>query len=171
MSAVALALFAAVADTLPYVGALLACIPAFVAALPQGMTTALIVLGVLAAYQELESRFIVPRVYGRALRLPAATLMVALLIGGKLLGVLGALLALPIAAGVRMIGKELHFALPGDDRNDATKRELESALERDFEARTVGMSATDAAAIATEIAARLRDDHVAEAAARRGAAA
>ncbi len=170
-NALALALFAALADALPYIGAFLACIPAFIAALPNGTTTALIVLGVLAAYQEFESRFVVPRVYGRALRLPAAIVMVALLIGGKLLGVLGALLALPIAAGVRMIGKELHFGLPGDDRHDATMREAEAALERDFEARTVGMSATEAAAVATEIAVRLRDEHLAEAAARRGAAA
>lgn len=167
-NALAFALFAALADVLPYIGAFLACIPAFVATLPLGMTTALIVLGVLAAYQELESRYIVPRVYGRALRLPAATLMVALLIGGKLLGVLGALLALPIAAGVRMIFKELHFAFPGDDRHDATAGAIEAELERDFAARTAGMSATAAAAIATEIAARFRDHHVAEAAARRG---
>ena len=170
-NALALALFAALADALPYIGAFLACIPAFIAALPNGTTTALIVLGVLAAYQEFETRFVVPRVYGRALRLPAAIVMVALLIGGKLLGVLGALLALPIAAGVRMIGKELHFTLPGDDRKNAAIHAFEASLERDFEARTVGMSATEAAAIAIEIAVRARDEHVAEVAARRGAAA
>jgi hypothetical protein len=133
------------------------------------MPTALTVLGVLAVYQELESRYIAPRVYGHALRLPAATMLVALLIGGKLLGVLGALLALPVAAGVRMIFAELHFAYPGDDRHDTDEAALEAASDRDFEARTIGVSATAAAAIATEIAGRGREEHVDERAAPPGA--
>jgi predicted PurR-regulated permease PerM len=168
-NALALALFAGLVDVLPYIGALLACIPAFIATLPHGMPTALTVLGVLAVYQELESRYIAPRVYGHALRLPAATMLVALLIGGKLLGVLGALLALPVAAGVRMIFAELHFAYPGDDRHDTDEAALEAASDRDFEARTIGVSATAAAAIATEIAGRGREEHVDERAAPPGA--
>ncbi len=151
-NAVALSLFAGIVDVLPYVGALLACGPAFFASLSQGTTVALIVLVTLAAYQELESRFIVPRVYGTVLRLPAATVMISLLIGGKLLGILGALLALPVAAGIRMIAQEWRVELPGDQPEDVAVRLRDEQGERTFERRAAGAPATLAAAIATEIA-------------------
>ena len=157
-NALALALFAGVADVLPYIGAFLACGPAFVAALSKGTTVAIIVLGVLAVYQEIESRLIVPRVYGRVLRLPAASVMIALLVGGKLLGVLGALLALPIAAGIRMVIAELRVDLPGEDVDDSEVRAKDAEAEAEFEARTAGMPAQEAATIATEIAAAREND-------------
>jgi hypothetical protein len=156
-NALALSIFAGVADVLPYIGALLACGPAFAAALSQGMTVALIVLAILAAYQEFESRVIVPRIYGKVLRLPPATVMVALLVGGKLLGVLGALLALPIAAGIRMVIAELRVELPGEDVDDAELRAKDAAAEREFEMRAAGHPAVEAAGIATAIAEELRD--------------
>ncbi len=152
-NALALALFAGLADVLPYIGALLACGPAFLAALQQGTTLAIVVLVLLAAYQELESRVIVPRVYGTVLRLPPASIMIALLVGGKLLGILGALLALPIAAGIRMIVAELRVELPGEELDDADVRAKDAAAEAEFAERAAGHPAVEAAAIATEIAA------------------
>jgi predicted PurR-regulated permease PerM len=157
-NALALALFAGVADVLPYIGALLACGPAFFAALQQGTTVAIIVLVVLGAYQELESRFIVPRIYGKVLRLPAAWVMIALLVGGKLLGILGALLALPIAAGIRMIIMELRVELPGEETAPDALREKDAKAEAEFAERAAGHPAVEAAAIATEIAEERRDD-------------
>jgi putative heme transporter len=152
-NALALAAFAAFADVLPYVGALLACAPAFAATLnAKGLTVALIVLGILAVYQEFESRFIVPRIYGKVLRLPSATVMIALLIGGKLLGILGALLALPIAAAMRMLVEELRISLPGEEVDDAECRERDERAEREFSRRAAGEPAEKAAAIATEVA-------------------
>jgi predicted PurR-regulated permease PerM len=155
-NAVALALLAGMVDVLPYVGALLACCPAALAALSRGTTTALLVLAVLAAYQEVESRLIVPRIYGKVLRLPAASVMIALLVGGKLLGILGALLALPIAAGVRMIVAELRVDLPGEDLDDSELRKRDDQEEREFERRAAGVPAVEAAAIAMEIAEERR---------------
>ena len=157
-NALALALFAGVADVLPYIGALLACGPAALAALSQGTTVALVVLLVLAAYQELESRVIVPRVYGKVLRLPPASIMIALLVGGKLLGVLGALLALPITAGIRMMIAELRVELPGEELDDPELRAKDAMAEREFAERAAGHPAVEAAAIATEIAEDRRDD-------------
>lgn len=151
-NALALALFAGVADVLPYIGALLACGPAALAALSKGTTTAIVVLVVLGLYQELESRLIVPRIYGKVLRLPAATVMIALLVGGKLLGVLGALLALPVAAGMRMIIEELRLVLPGEDVDDTALRAEDAQAEAEFHARADGTPAVEAAAIAAEIA-------------------
>jgi predicted PurR-regulated permease PerM len=157
-NALALALFAGVADVLPYIGALLACGPAALAALSQGTTVALVVLVVLAVYQEFESRVIVPRVYGKVLRLPPASVMIALLVGGKLLGILGALLALPIAAGIRMMIAELRVELPGEELDDPELRAKDAMAEREFAERAAGHPAVEAAAIATEIAEERRDD-------------
>jgi predicted PurR-regulated permease PerM len=157
-NALALALFAGVADVLPYIGALLACGPAALASLSRGPTVALVVLVVLAAYQEFESRVIVPRVYGKVLRLPPASVMIALLVGGKLLGILGALLALPIAAGIRMIIAELRVELPGEELDDPELRAKDEAAEREFAERAAGHPAVEAAAIANEIAEDRRDD-------------
>jgi len=155
-NALALALFAGVADVLPYIGAL--CGPAFFAALQQGTTVAIVVLFVLGAYQELESRLIVPRIYGTVLRLPAAWIMIALLVGGKLLGILGALLALPIAAGIRMIIMELRVELPGEETAPDSLRAKDARAEAEFAERAAGHPAAEAAAIATEIAEVRRDD-------------
>ena len=160
-NALALALFAGVADVLPYIGALLACGPAFLASLAQGTTVAFVVLALLVSYQELESRVIVPRVYGKVLRLPPASIMIALLVGGKLLGILGALLALPIAAGIRMVIAELRVELPGEDVDATDLRAKDALAEAEFAARAAGHPAAEAAAIATEIAEDRRADDAA----------
>ncbi len=156
-NALALSLFAGLVDVLPYVGAILACVPACLAALSRGTTVAVVVLVFLVVYQEIESRFIVPRIYGRVLRLPAAVVMIALLVGGNLLGIVGALLALPVAAGIRMIVEELRVELPGESVPDAEIRALDEAGEREFERRARGAPAVQAAAIASNIAEERRE--------------
>jgi hypothetical protein len=67
----------------------------------------------MLSYEELEGRVIVPRIYGRALRLPSSVILLSLLAGGVIAGIVGALLALPVAAAVRMIIEELRVELPG----------------------------------------------------------
>jgi hypothetical protein len=117
---------------------------------------ALVAGGVGAAilvYQEIESRLIVPMVYGKSLRLPSSVVLVALLAGGSLAGIVGALLALPFASAMLMLLGELRVQLPGQDDTDA-RDELRSADERtarEYDERTVGMSAHDAASVAVEI--------------------
>ena len=151
-NALAIAAFAGIADVLPYIGGILACGPAVLAAWPRGWGVALAVLAALVLYQELESRAIVPRVYGKALRLPPSVVLVALLAGGTLLGMLGALLALPLAAAVRMIVEELRVALPGEEENDPKVVARDASGERAFERRAAGAPAEKAAVIATKIA-------------------
>jgi predicted PurR-regulated permease PerM len=112
--ALTLALFAAVVDVLPFIGGLLVIVPAVLSALPRGVPIALAVLAALLIYMEFESRILVPAVYGRVLRLSPTVVILALVAGGTLMGILGALLALPIAAGLLMILSELHLEMPGD---------------------------------------------------------
>jgi predicted PurR-regulated permease PerM len=151
-NAVALAVFAAFADVLPYIGGLLACGPAVLSALQRSPTAAIAVLVALVIYQEFESRFIVPRVYGNVLRLPSALVIVALLIGGKLFGIVGALLALPIAAAVRLIIEELRFELPGEARDNPSFVMRDQQEEKEYARRAAGVPLDKAAEIATQIA-------------------
>ncbi len=100
---VALAVLAGIADMIPMVGAFLAIAPAALAALSISLPKAIIVVVVLFIYQEFENRVLVQRVYGATLRLPAVAVFLALLIGAELLGIVGALLSLPAAAGLRVL--------------------------------------------------------------------
>jgi len=113
-NALPVAVFAGLTDVLPFIGGLLALVPALLASISRGPVVVAAVLIAMIVYQEIESRVLVPRIYGRVLRLAPVTVLVALMIGGELLGVLGAILALPVAAGLRMIMTELRVELPGE---------------------------------------------------------
>jgi len=126
------------------------------AALPQGAAIAITVLVAMIVYQEFESRILVPRVYGRVLRLSAAAVIIALLIGGMLLGVLGALLALPVAAGLQMVVREMRVEMPGDDTDDQELRRRDEHAEAAYERLSAGAPARDAAVIASRLAERIR---------------
>lgn len=151
-SALPIAVFGGLADVLPYIGVVLTMAPAVLAALSVGTGTAIIVFVALGIYEEIEGRIIIPRVYGRVLRLPSAIVIVALLAGGTLMGILGALLALPIAAGIRMIVEQLRVELPGEDLDTTRVRARDAVVEQRYIARTRGAPAEEAAGVATEIA-------------------
>jgi predicted PurR-regulated permease PerM len=151
--ALALALFAGIADVLPYIGVFLSVGPAVLATLARGAVWTFVVLGAMLAYEELESRLIVPRVYGRALRLPSWVVLVALLGGGVLGGIFGAIVALPVAAAIVMLVEELVPRLPGETptpEREAERARLEHA-QSDYDRHTDGMSVRESAAIAFEL--------------------
>lgn len=152
-NALALAVFAGAADVLPYVGGLLSIAPMVLAALPRGPVVVAVVLLTMLAYEEFESRVLVPRIYGRVLRLPSSVVLVALLAGGTLMGILGALLALPVAAALRMLVEELRVELPGQQELVAhmAQRVGDERAEQEYERRTDGVPVEQAAAIAVEI--------------------
>jgi predicted PurR-regulated permease PerM len=157
-NALALAVFAAVTDALPFVGGLLGGAPVILAALTKGPVEAIIALVAMFIYQEIESRVIIPRVYGRVLRLSAAAVLLSLLIGASLLGVLGALLALPVAAALRMIFAELRVAMPGEEIEDTELAMRDEAAEEEYIRLTTGASVSQASQIALEIAVEQRDE-------------
>jgi predicted PurR-regulated permease PerM len=156
-NALAIAVFAGLADILPYIGVFLSVGPALGAALARGPAIAVIVLVAMLVYEELESRFLVPKVYGSALRLPSSVVLFALLVGGTLMGMAGALLALPAAAAVRMLVEELRIDLPGEEIDDSKVRARDERSEKEYERRAEGVPAKQAAAIAVEIAEKRRD--------------
>lgn len=102
-NAVAFGVLAAFADIIPLVGAFIAIVPAVIAAFQESPTQAVIVLGALLVYQQFEDRFLVPKIYGQTLNLPALVVLMAVLVGGELMGIAGVLLALPTAAAGRVV--------------------------------------------------------------------
>ena len=121
---------------------------------------AVVVLVLMVAYEEFESRVLIPRIYGRALRLPSSVVLFALLAGGTLMGILGALLALPVAATVMMLIEELRVELPGEQEqlDDTHVREADDRGEDEYERRTEGVGAEEAAAIAVEISQERQEE-------------
>jgi predicted PurR-regulated permease PerM len=156
-NALSLALFAALADVIPFVGGFLAAAPAILSALPRGLPLASVVLFALFIYMEFESRILVPKVYGHVLRLSPTAVLLALLAGGTLLGVMGALLALPIAAGLQMILEELRVEMPGDDSDDRSARARNAKTEATYERMSAGSTAPEAGQIASTLAHDIRD--------------
>jgi predicted PurR-regulated permease PerM len=155
-NALAFALFAAVADVIPFVGGALTLVPIALAAVPHGTVVLLLIVGLVVAYQEFENRVLIPRIYGRVLRLSAVTVTIALLVGAKLLGMLGALLALPMAAGLRMIVEELRVDLPGQPSGSPERLARDARAEETYAALTAGAPAEEAAVIAVAIADEIR---------------
>jgi predicted PurR-regulated permease PerM len=103
----ALAMWVAITDMIPAVGALLGAmvcvIVAFFAGVPQGIAAIVFFL----IYQQIENYVISPRVMKRTVDISAVAVIVAALVGGTLLGVIGVLLAVPAAASLKVIGSEL----------------------------------------------------------------
>lgn len=101
--ALMLAIIAAFFDVLPMLGFFLLTAPEFLMALSASLKTALIVLALYVLYGALESKFIVPKVYGKSLRLSTLSVLLGLLVGTLLAGLPGALAALPLVASYSVI--------------------------------------------------------------------
>ena len=106
--AIALGLLVGILDLIPLAGATLAAIiVSTIVLIESGWLRALIVIGFFLAYQQLENHVLQPLVYGRTVQLSPLTVLIAVLIGAQLAGVLGALMAIPVAGTLLAIAKEL----------------------------------------------------------------
>jgi predicted PurR-regulated permease PerM len=106
--AVALGVIAGLLDMIPNLGATIAgfiLVPVILA--EEGLTAALIMLVVVLVYQQVENNVITPKVQGKAVHLSGFFIIVAVTLFGSLLGVLGALTAVPLAAMIQIFVQEL----------------------------------------------------------------
>lgn len=139
-----LGLWAGITEIIPIVGPWLGGIPAVLVALTMGTDKAIMVAIVIVGMQSLENWFLVPRVMRGAVGLTPLTVFVAILAGTQLMGIIGAILAIPIAAGLQVIltdymnQRRSRFALepvqPGGWRwmlNRAREREARPAYARE----------------------------------------
>jgi predicted PurR-regulated permease PerM len=106
--AVALGVIAGLLDMIPNIGATIAgfiLVPTLWA--EEGLTAALIMLAVVLLYQQVENNILTPKIQGKAVRLSAFFIIVSVTLFGALLGVLGALTAVPLAATIQILVQEL----------------------------------------------------------------
>ena len=111
--AVALAILVAITDIIPIIGALLGAAVATAVALTVSMPTGLAVLAFFVVYQQFENLWLMPRVMKQTVDISPAVTLVSALIGGALFGMLGALLAIPVAAAVKLIIE--HVLVPAQE--------------------------------------------------------
>jgi predicted PurR-regulated permease PerM len=102
-----LALVAAFGEMIPVVGPVLSAIPAVAVGFSVSPQTGLFVLIFFLAQQQVENHFLVPKIMSRQVGVSAVTVIIALLIGGSLLGIVGAILAVPSAAILQVVIEEL----------------------------------------------------------------
>jgi predicted PurR-regulated permease PerM len=114
-AALVLAVLAFVCDFVPIVGFFIACAPAMVMAATKSITLSVLMIPIYGGYHLLENYFIGPRIYGERLRLSNVAILVAFAVGAELGGVVGALLAMPIAATYPTIEKLWLRDQLGDD--------------------------------------------------------
>jgi predicted PurR-regulated permease PerM len=106
--AAALAVFMGVCDLVPLVGATVGALAAIgVAFATQGVTAGIVMIVINVVYQQFENHILQPIVYRKTVQLSAFLVLVAVLIGGELMGVLGALVAIPIAGSIQLVVREL----------------------------------------------------------------
>jgi predicted PurR-regulated permease PerM len=102
-----LALLSAVGEMIPVIGPVLSAIPAITVASTVSLKTVLLVATFFILQQQLENHILVPKIMSRQVGVSAVTVIVALLIGGSLLGIVGAILAVPTAAILQVVAMEL----------------------------------------------------------------
>jgi predicted PurR-regulated permease PerM len=106
--ALALGVIAGLFDMIPNIGATIAgfiLVPTLWA--EEGITAAIIMLVVLLVYQQVENNILTPKIQGVAVQLSAFFIIIAVTLFGALLGVLGALVAVPLAATIQLFVQEL----------------------------------------------------------------
>jgi predicted PurR-regulated permease PerM len=104
-----LALTVALLDLIPIVGSTIGGIIVSLVALSVSIPVAAATLGFYVAFRLAEDYLIVPRIIGSAVAVPATATVVAVLIGGAVLGIVGALVAIPAAAAAQILLAEIVF--------------------------------------------------------------
>jgi predicted PurR-regulated permease PerM len=117
--AAVLGLFAGLLEFVPNLGPFLAAIPAVLVALFQGSSFlplsnfwfAVLVVGLYIIVQQVEGNLLVPRILGHSLNLHPLVVLIGIIVGGSLAGILGMLVAAPVLATLRVVGRYVFYRL------------------------------------------------------------
>lgn len=104
--ALTLGLWGGLTETIPYIGPWLGIIPALIVAFTVSPFKVLIAVIAFLLIQQIESSFLSPKILGKAVGLSPVIIILSLLIGGKLMGILGVIIAVPVAAALSVIFQE-----------------------------------------------------------------
>jgi predicted PurR-regulated permease PerM len=125
-----IALFVGLADLIPLVGATIGGAIAVIAGFIHSVPTGIAVLVFFVLYQQLENHLLQPLVFARTVKLNPLTVIIAILIGVELLGILGALLAIPVASMIQVILRDVWDHRRGRPKDEPTVGvDKEPALE------------------------------------------
>ncbi|HYY09505.1 MAG TPA: AI-2E family transporter, partial [Kineosporiaceae bacterium] len=120
-----LSLFVAIADLIPLVGATLGAVIASLAAFVHSVPAGIAVVVFFVLYQQLENHLLQPLILSRTVDLNPLTVLVSILVAVELAGILGALLAIPIAGMVQVVLRDLWDNRRGRPKAEATVGEDE----------------------------------------------
>ena len=131
-----LGLIAGVTEFVPSLGPIIALVPAVLLALFQGSSFlplsnfwfAVLVTGLYVLIQQVEGNLLLPRVMGSSLNLHPLVVLIGIIVGGSLAGILGMLLAAPVLATLRVVGRYVFYRLY--DRDPFAESEEEPAPSR-----------------------------------------
>lgn len=122
-----IALFVAIADLIPLVGATLGAVVATIAGFVHSVPAGIAVLVFFIVYQQLENHLLQPLILSRTVKLNPLTVLIAILVFAELAGVLGALLAIPIAGMIQVIVRDVWDHRRGTFKPEPTTGEREAA--------------------------------------------
>ncbi|PKL72577.1 hypothetical protein CVV26_01015 [Candidatus Kuenenbacteria bacterium HGW-Kuenenbacteria-1] len=114
--ALLLALIAGISECIPYFGPIIGAIPAIFLAFTQSPVTALLVIALYFIIQQLENHILVPKIMGKIVGLNPVLVIIVVLIGGKLYGPIGMLLAIPIATTLFILIKDFFELKKEEDK-------------------------------------------------------
>lgn len=106
-----LGIMVGITNVIPYFGAIISAIFAFLLALLQSKWLALYVLALMTLIQQIESSIISPKILGDSVGLHPIIIIFVLLVGGKIWGVMGLLIAVPVAAILKILVKHIYYRL------------------------------------------------------------
>jgi predicted PurR-regulated permease PerM len=104
-----LGIFVGLLDLVPVVGSTIAGVVVAAVALTVSLPVCLATIVFFVVFRLVEDYLLVPKIIGRAVNVPALITVVAVLIGGALLGIVGALVAIPVAAAIQLITEEVLY--------------------------------------------------------------
>jgi predicted PurR-regulated permease PerM len=116
---------------LPYIGAFLGAIPAVLLALSIGWETTVLTVILYVVVNQIDSNFVTPRVQGTAVRVHPVLIFISVIGGSEILGPLGAILAVPMLAVIRVLAEFFWVRLRVDDEEQETLLVAMSGSEMD----------------------------------------
>jgi predicted PurR-regulated permease PerM len=116
--AVLLSVIAGILELVPIIGPIISAVPAVLLAATAGLEPVVAAVVLYALVQQTENNLLVPKIQGDAIQLHPALVMFAIVIGGALAGLLGAILALPVTAALRDVTRYL-FRRLSPESNEA----------------------------------------------------
>src|SRR3954449_10724171 len=131
-------LFVGIADLMPLVGATIGGVVAVLAGFIHSVPAGIVVLVWFLLYQQLENHLLQPLIFKRTVQLNPLTVIIAILVGVELLGVLGALLAIPVASMIQVILRDVWDHRRGRPKEEPTVGEEREPVRDDVADVTAG---------------------------------